>query len=132
MKVRHRDWCKQRRKKLLDLSQKSDDQDLEIRTLSYFIERNFSDTGFEAKLARRIKDTSPIAARSSKVCSRILSAWNVASGGGFDTGIEPAKLVPRNRPSLTKDLHPKPGAIGDPEMGGWKPLDSSRVKKRSG
>jgi len=49
MKVRHRDWCKQRRKKLLALSQKSDDQDLEIRTLSYFIERNFSDTGFEAK-----------------------------------------------------------------------------------
>jgi len=104
----------------LALTYKSDDKKLEIEILSYFIKRNSSDAEFEAKLARRIRDTSPRAARSRKVCMRILSAWDVASGE-LDSGIEPAKLAPRNPPSLTQNLHPKPGTIGDPEVGGWRP-----------
>ena len=123
MKVHHRDWCRQRRKELLATANKSDDRNLEIETLNHFIKGNLSDAEFEAKLAKRIRDTSPRAARSRRVCRRILSAWDVASGE-IDSGIEPSKMVPKNPPSLTQNLHPKPGTIGDPEVGGWRPLNS--------
>jgi hypothetical protein len=121
MTVDHKAWCRQRRRELLSRIERSEYDDLEIRTLSFFVERNFSDQEFRAKLAERIHDDRLKVARSVRVCRRILQAWTAASGD-VEGGLEPVKWASWRSSSLTLDLSPRPGTAGDPDLGGWRPL----------